>query len=416
MLAQLNTLPLLLDRPAAIQYGKEWENVQNHYGQARQAMLDDPNDMNAHLKLVEVFINEARVTGEHGHYYPAALRTLEQVLQQDSLDGDTHFRALSLRASVLLSQHEFEAALAAGQTAVRLNPYNAQIFGVLVDAHVEMGQYEAAVQMADRMVGIRPDLRSYSRVAYLRELHGDLPGAIEAMQLAVQAGYPGQEQTCWAQLQLGQLYVANGNFKLARQVYEQALGERPDYPFGLAALAELAIHEADYEQAETLLKKACAIIPEVGFYEQLASLYFDTDRGKAAMQLVPQILDMLGEDTDSGHNMNLEYANVHLHLTHQYDRALQYALDEYQLRPTNLTVNEQLAHIYFALENYEQAQKHAEVANRLKTDSAELLCLLGLAKIELGEASNGRQLLQQSFSQNPHQQHQLADLGRQHLK
>jgi hypothetical protein len=45
------------------------------------------------------------------------------------------------------------------------------------------------------MMAIRPDLRSYSRVSYLREIFGDIPGAREAMLMAIQAGYPGQEET-----------------------------------------------------------------------------------------------------------------------------------------------------------------------------------------------------------------------------
>ena len=53
------------------------------------------------------------------------------------------------------------------------------------------------------MVDIRPDIRSYSRVSYLREIYGDYPGAIEAMKMAVDAGVAGDEATEWARIQLG---------------------------------------------------------------------------------------------------------------------------------------------------------------------------------------------------------------------
>ena len=43
------------------------------------------------------------------------------------------------------------------------------------------------------MIDLRPTSLPYSRVAYARELHGDLPGATEAMQLAVNAGAPRTE-------------------------------------------------------------------------------------------------------------------------------------------------------------------------------------------------------------------------------
>lgn len=189
-------IPLLLDRNEAIQNGQEWSDVQSYYGTSRQALLDNPKDYEAALKLVYVFVNEARITGEHGHYYPAALKMSDYILQKPDLEKDLQFRALAAKAGVQLSLHDFKNALKTGTEAMKLNPYNAQNYGVLVDANVELGNYDEAVKMADKMVSIRPDLRSYARVSYLREIHGDVDGAIEAMKMAVDAGFPGQEHTC----------------------------------------------------------------------------------------------------------------------------------------------------------------------------------------------------------------------------
>lgn len=377
-LSILQEIPTLLDRPAAIQYGKEWETVQNAYGSARKTILDNPKDLDARLKLVEVFVNEARITGEHGHYYPAALTLIDQVLEKASQQSDARFRALSMQASVQLSQHEFQKALVAGKVAVQLNSYNAQVYGGLVDAYVELGNYEAAVQMADKMVSIRPDLRSYSRISYLREIHGDLDGAIEAMELAVAAGYPGYEQTAWARLTLGQLYDTNGELEKATQQYQKVLEERPDYPFALAALAEIAVQQKAYDKAENLLQKACAIIPEVGFYEQLAHLYKKTNRSAAADALIPEILAMLEDDVNSGHQMNMEYANIHLELTGNLDEALKYAQAEYERRPKNIDVNKMMAFIYYAKKDFSKASVHAKEASRTQSAHPDLRRLRGL--------------------------------------
>lgn len=201
--------PALLERNKFIQNGKEWDDIQNAYAAALHKIAKNKNTVDAYIRLAEIFINEARVTGEHGHYYPGALKVLEKGLQIDKITEDQKFSILSYKASVLLSQHEFSFALTIGKEAQLLNPYNAQIYGVLVDAFVELGDYGNAVLMADKMISIRPDLRSYSRVSYLREIHGDLAGAIEAMQLAVTAGLPGDEQTAWARLTLGALFEKN---------------------------------------------------------------------------------------------------------------------------------------------------------------------------------------------------------------
>ena len=148
---------------------------------------------------------------------------------------------------------------------MKLNGYNAQIYGGLVYANVEMGNYAKAVALCDKMMSIRPDIRSYSRVSYLCEIHGETEGAIEAMKLAVSAGYPGQEDHARARLTLGNLYQNNGNLTQAQAQYRQILNERPNYPFAIAALAGVEAKKGNPAEAEKLLKMACDIIPEVGF-------------------------------------------------------------------------------------------------------------------------------------------------------
>jgi pentatricopeptide repeat protein len=359
------SVPQLLDRAEALRYGKEWDDVQNFYGTQVAELRRNPKHIEARIKLSECFMQEARVTGEHPHYYPAALQMLEGVISDLSAipsptlqQKDHLFRALSHKASVQLSLHNFGAARQTAEQAIALNPYNAYVYGCLVDAQVELGQYKKAVEVCDKMVGIRPDLRSYSRVSYLRELHGDLPGAIEAMDMAVKAGFPGYEQTEWARLQLGYLYSKKGDWKAAEMQFNASLAARPDYPFALAALAEVAMHREQWEKAEQLLNKAIAIIPEVGFKTDLAKIYQKTGRTEAAKAAMEAIITMMAEDTQAGHNMALEAGRFHLELTGNLQQALEYAQQEYQLRPDNMDVNRLLADIYAKQGNAAQAAVH----------------------------------------------------------
>jgi len=57
--------------------------------------------------------------------------------------------------------------------------------GVITDAQIELGRYSESVETLQSMVDLHPDMSSYSRVSYLRELHGDISGAIDMMQRAV---------------------------------------------------------------------------------------------------------------------------------------------------------------------------------------------------------------------------------------
>ncbi len=359
------TIPTLLDRNEAIRNGKEWDNVQNIYGNSKKALLQNPNDWDARLKLAELFIQEARVTGEHPHYYPAALFILEPAIEQlsavanpNAKEKDFLFRALSYKASVQLSLHDFSNALLTAQKAVAINPYNAQIYGALVDAHVELGQYQQAVEMADKMVGIRPDLRSYSRVSYLREIHGDVRGAIEALDMAIKAGLPGQESTAWARLTLGNLYKTYGDWDKAAIQYQMILQERTDYPFALAAMGAIAMHKKDYPTAMAQFQKAASIIPEVSFYEQMAQLYKETKNQAALDTLLPKIMAMMQEDMDKGHDMSLELAAFYTDLMPNPAKALEYAQAEYARRPDNIDVNRRLAMIYSAMGDKTKAKEH----------------------------------------------------------
>jgi tetratricopeptide (TPR) repeat protein len=333
-----NSQAELLDRSPEIQLGIEWDQVQNDYGSLVQKLNADHDDAMSAVRLAHLFIKEARVTGEHGHYYPAALDLLNGNLEKDKITKDEQFLTLMTKAGVQLSLHDFSDALETGTAAALINPANAQIHGVLVDANVELGNYEKAIALVDRMVQLRPDLRSYSRVSYLRQINGDLDGAIDAMIMAVKAGVPGSEETAWAMLTLGEIYLDMGRVEEAQSTFEAILSQRPNYPFAVAALGDVAMANQDLVSAERYYQEAIDIIPEVGFYISLAHLYKGQGRLAEADALADEILVMLKDDTDSGHNMNLEYADVYLTLIEDPGKAQYYAQAEYQKRSANRDV------------------------------------------------------------------------------
>ena len=367
-------IPKLLDRPEQLSANKEWEKVQNLYVDQRNKLQQSTSNAEARLKIAEIFIHEARVTGEHGHYYPAALKILNAIVENHP-EKDITFRKLSMKAGILLSLHDFEQALQIAKKAVEINPYNAQIYGALVDAYVELGDYKKAVEAADKMVSIRPDLRSYARVSYLREIHGQVEEAIDAMEMAVQAGYPGYEETAWARLTLGELYEKYGTLEAAEMQYHQILAERNNYPFAIAALAKIEFERGNYEAAQKGFLKAANIIPEFGFYQDLAKVYQITNQVEAYKATVKELHFMLNDDIANGHNMTLEYAHLYHDLIDDQEKALAYALEEYKKRPENIDVNSLLAAIYNekGLEN--KANAHLYKATKTNAQYPVLLAL-----------------------------------------
>ncbi|NNE15210.1 MAG: tetratricopeptide repeat protein [Saprospiraceae bacterium] len=365
----------LLQRGEKIQMGKEWDEVQNQYASYKNAIKNDVDDNKSKILLAQLYIKEARVTGEHGHYYPSALEVLDDAINNESIDDDLTFLAMTTKAGVQLSLHDFQDALTTGNQAALLNPTNAQIHGVLIDANVEMGNYEKAIALTDRMLTIKPDIRSYSRASYLREIHGDVKGAKQAMNMAVQAGFPGLEETAWAMLTLGEIYQRYGALDTAKMIYESILETRPNYPFAVGAIGDVLMEQGKNQLSEKELKKAMDIIPEVGFYISLAHLYKKENRVNEMNSLVQEIKVMLKEDTDSGHNMNLEFADLYLELLDDPRSALSYAQLEYDKRPKNIDVNLMLAKIYDEIGDKDIAQTYLKQANVTNAKYPELLAL-----------------------------------------
>jgi len=381
--------PELLERSEAIRAGEEWDKVRNRYVAARDALRADSTNVDARLEIARLFVLEARVTGEHGHYYPGALDVLEGALRQNDLTPDQRYQALTMLASVQLSQHEFADALQTSQQAIRLNPYSAVGYGALVDAYVELGQYDNAVETADKMVKVKPDLRSYARVSYLREIHGKVDEALQSMRLALDAGYPGTEEASWVRLTLGDVLHQYGRTEEAEDQYELALEDRPNYPFATAALADIAAERGDYARAETLLNQAIEAIPEVGFYESLVHVYRATDRNDLADETLDEVMVMLADDVEHGHNMNMEYADAHLNLTGDYGKALEFAQLEYDKRPDNIDVNRLLATIYYLRGDYSRSNDHAEKAAVTGSKHPDLQLVNGLLAIQRGDRASG---------------------------
>ena len=392
----------LQERKGAISLSAEWLNTRQAIKGLEDEMRLHPTDLTVKLNLAQGYIQEARITGNHTHYDKAALELLNGILEKQP----DHFDALCCKATVLLSQHHFSEALAEANKAVKIQPHTAFVYGLLCDAYVELGNYTEAVKMADKMVSIRPDMRSYARVSYLREIHGDAQGAIEAMKLAVAAGYPGLEQSAWTRVTLGQLYENAGDLHNAEQQYYITLSERPDYPYALAGLARVEKARGNYKQAIKHLEDARAELKDFSFSEELIGLYMLTGNKQKAYASTEETIALLGssEEDESeeghGHYSDRELAYAHIK-GYNYTEALQHALTEYERRPGNIDVCETVAGVRYKRGDVKEANEMIDKALKTNSQNALLLARAGLIKIKAGDKSKGLALLKRSMEINP---------------
>ena len=397
-----NTQYVLLERNGAMAQMPEWPDTKLNASKILKAINANPGDLKSHISMANLFIMEARATGNYAYYDKAAMKYINNVLKINP----QNFEALTLKSLLFLSQHHFADGLAMAEIAKNINPYNAFVYGILVDGNVEMGNYDSAVANAEKMMSIRPDLRSYARASYLREIYGDYPGAIEAMKLAVDAGAPGDEGTEWCRVQLGHLYENSGDFKSAEMHYSIVLDNRKNYAYALAGMARIALSKKEYAKAIDYFQQADTLVNDFSFKEELVDVYQLTGQKEKAATTAKIVIDEMNKnattaasDENIGHYADRELAYAYLKIN-DYSKALEHALAEYNRRPNNIDANETLAWVYYQKGDFAKALPYIQVALKTNSKNPVLLCRAGLIYEKTGDKVKAKDYLEQAFKSN----------------
>ena len=214
--------------------------------------------------------------------------------------------ALVASAGLALSRHDFRRGLALARRARAARPAALAPAPLIVDALVELGRFGAAERTLQRLVDTKPTLAGYARVSYLRELHGDLAGAVAAMRRAVAAGGAARESTASAHALLGGLELARG--RLARAPSWPSARRWPPsrgIPPREAGLARIAAARGDLAGAARRWRGLAARLPLPEYVVGLAETRLAQGRPAAArrqLELVAaerRLLGAAGVDTDA---------------------------------------------------------------------------------------------------------------------
>lgn len=266
----------------------------------QQGVRANPDFADGYNQLGQAYIQKIRESGD-ATFYPKAEGVFRRALRLEP----RNFNAISGLATLALSRHDFSEGLALGERARRINPYIPRNYGVIADGQVELGRYAAAARTLQRMVDIKPDLTSYSRVSYFRELHGDFPGAIGAMRLAVSAGGETAENVSYVQTLLGNLQLDHGRYGAARHAYREALARDPGYLPAQAGLARLEAGFGHYAAAIRRYRRVTEQLPlpayavALGQTEQAAGQEVAAARDYALVRAITKLQQQNGVNTDA---------------------------------------------------------------------------------------------------------------------
>lgn len=248
------------------------EGLRSRIVEMENRLRESPHDAGAAVLLADALLRQARASGD-GRSAGRAADVLKGVLQEDPGSYD----ALRMLGAIQLSQHRFREALETGRRARDLRPQDAWNYGIMGDALIELGKYDEAFDAIDRMVAMRPSAGAYARVAYARELRGDLDGALDAMQMAADATTPRDpEAQAWYASQIGELHLRRGTIDEAEREFRRAASIFPLYPFAM-------IGEGKVEAAR-------------GHGDAALAIYLDQLKRTPTLDLAARIGDLCAED------------------------------------------------------------------------------------------------------------------------
>ena len=358
-----------------------------------QAMLQrQPTKMEAWLALGNAWIVKARDVARPALYANAGA-CAEHML---AVEPENRL-ALELQGLVLMNDHRFAEARLKMRAVVARWPDLPVAWGTLSDAELELGNTEAAVEAAQRMVDVKPNLPSYSRAAYLQWLHADLPAAKESVRLAIDAGNDGKdhEPKAWVIVQAAMMFWNEGDTDGALAGFEQALAWMPHFPPALVGKARVLIGRGEGRAAAPLLEEAYKANPLVETGWLLGDAREQAGDGAGAQQAWAEI-EKRGRLADP-RTLALFLATKDL----QHDEALRLALAEKKARDDQYT-EDTIAWAAYRAGKLDEALEATVKATRLGTRDARLWFHEGAIRLAKGDTARGRERLAAALKLNPH--------------
>jgi len=324
-----------------------------------------PGDVAAAVLLADALLRQARAAN-NVRAAGRAGEVLKGVLDEDPGQYD----ALRLLGAIDLSQHRFRDALEVARRARDLRPDDAWNYGVMGDAQIELGDYEQAYDAFDTMMALRPSAAAYARVAYARELRGDLTGALQAMQMAAQATAPQDpEAQAWYAAQTGELNFKLGRTEDAERDFRYGTFVFPRYPLAMIGQGKVKAARGDFDGALTIYLDQLTRTPTLDLAARVGDLY--ARRGDAAQA---ERYYQMAEDV-AGPGLVQTEANLALFLA-DHDRRLPDAVtiaEAVSKTRRDIFTEDALAWAYYKAGRVDEALAASQLALRTGTRDEALL-------------------------------------------
>ncbi|MBW3601390.1 MAG: tetratricopeptide repeat protein [Actinobacteria bacterium] len=326
------------------------------------AVAARPGDATSWQQLGVAYVRRAAETADPT-YYAQARRALRRAAKLAPRDPET----LLARGALALALHDFPAALALGSRAHAARPLSPEPLGVMVDAQVELGRYRGAVADLQRMLDVRPGLPALSRTSYVRELYGDLDGAVAAMRRAEAAGSGSPFDLASVSALLGDLHFTRGELERAEDSYQRAHRTSPGLFTAAVGRARVAAARGHPGAALDRLRPATRRYPEPAALTLLGDLLAAEGRTAEARRSYELVEAVAALQARAGQDTDLEMALFAADRADDPAAAVALGRRAYRARPDNVYAADAVAWALHRAGRADAALPYARRALRLGT-------------------------------------------------
>ena len=370
---------------------------------AQTAIATHPGHYPYYNSLAMAYARRARETSDVAFYARA-----EEALAQSFAISPGNFEGRKTETWLQLGRHEFGKAL---ETARELNqqmPDDLTVYGYLVDANAELGHYQDAVAAAQWMLDLRPgNVPGLTRAGYLRELHGNLSGALEVMQMAYDSTpFSETEDRAWLLTQMAHLSFIGGDLSKAEMWANGALGLFPNYHYALGTLAQVRIAQERYGEAVALLEKRYLAAPHAENLYALAEAQELADQKDKALESYARFERQSLAESDLADNSNHELIAYYVDHAHLPAKALAIARREVARRQDVYTLDT-YAWALAANGDYDQADTQIRKALAVGVKDPRLLFHAGAIALHLRHNDKAAAYLKDAASRHSREALQL---------
>jgi tetratricopeptide (TPR) repeat protein len=363
---------------------------------ATQLIEKNPKNFEAYNALALALSRRARETSDVKFYVEA-----EDTLKKSFEISPNNFDGERIQVWLLLGRHEFVAAREAALKLSKRMPDDVMIHGFLADANAELGNYDEAEKAAQLMLDLRPgNLPGITRAAYLREIFGDVDGALELMNMALQSTAPSElEDAGWILTQMAHLQLSVGKTADAEKNLQHALLLFPGYHYALGNLAKVRIQQKRYDDAVQLLQQRYQAARHAEDLYDLAEALRLAGHSDEARKAFAEFKQKSLLETNRADNSNRELIFYYADYAHDPLKALEVAKREFSRRHDVYTLDSYAWALHVNGQEHE-ARKQIEAALAVGIRDARLLRHAGKIALKEGDRTAAENYLKQAADLN----------------